>query len=78
MPGVAGEGIPDGEAVRVQALKNDRAGLNFLRPGFRSRFSGFGRVSGVRNVVYRRAKIQQEVNLIPFRDAWGCVCEHLG
>ena len=35
MPGVAEGGTADGEAVRVQALKNAKVGFNFLRPGFR-------------------------------------------
>jgi hypothetical protein len=39
VPGVAERGTPDGEAVRVQALKNTKAGFNFLRPVF-PRFSG--------------------------------------
>lgn len=33
MPGVAEGETPDGEAVRVQALKNTK-GVNFLRPVF--------------------------------------------
>ena len=45
MPGVAGGGTADGEAVRVQALKNTRTGFNFLRPGFAVSLTPFTRTS---------------------------------